>query len=152
MSKITKEDVVNNAVIFTSDQVIQAWGQSELSHLRLISTNKEYRALPKRVWDRILDLHLTAVNRYEAELFDCDSFSLVFSAFVAWDFDVNGVARVLDSSAHHSYNAVLIVSDDGKTCSWEKVEPQLDVFIGDSPPPGIKVEMYISNSGFAITT
>lgn len=150
---ITKDSAVAAAVEFTSDQVLQAWSQSKLGHLQLISTNKNYRALPMAEWNEILGLHQT-VHKYEEDYFDCDSFSLVFAAFVVWNFDINGVARVMDNSAHHSYNAILVASDDGKTCSWLAVEPQSDILI-DSPPPGIKVSApagaYLATAGFAIT-
>ena len=148
----TKADAIAAAVVFTSDQVTDAWGESELSHLQLISTNKKFRALPKTNWDAILALHQT-IHQYEEDFFDCDSFAAVFVGFTVWNFDINGVARVLDNSAHHSYNAVLI-SDDGKTCYWKKVEPQADIFAGE-PPPGIKITVpagaYKAASGFAIT-
>ena len=72
---------------------------------------------------------------------------------VGYDFELNGVARVLDGSGHHSYNAVL-VCDDGKTCKWLKVEPQADIFV-DNPPPNVKVTApdgaYTAAQGFAIT-
>lgn len=152
VSPETKADAVAAAVTFTSDQVMAAWQQSELSHLQLICTNKNFRALPKANWDAILGLHQT-VHPYETDIFDCDAYSLCFAAFSAWNFDINGVARVLDNSAHHSYNAVLI-SDDGKTCYWKIVEPQADIFT-DDPPPGVKVVApegaYKAASGFAIT-
>ena len=72
---------------------------------------------------------------------------------VVWDFEINGVVRVFDNSGHHSYNAVL-VCDDGKTCSWQKVEPQADIFV-DHPPAGVKITVpagtYSASSGFAVT-
>ena len=148
----TKADAVGAAVVFTSEQVTDAWGTSDISHLQLICTNKKYRALPKTHWDAILALHQT-MHPYETDFFDCDSYSAVFVGFTVWNFDINGVARVLDNSAHHSYNAVL-VCDDGKTCYWKTVEPQSDTFVGD-PPPGIIVTVpagaYKAASGFAIT-
>ena len=148
----TKADALSKAHVFTTEQVTDAWSNSELSHIQLISTNKNYRALPRQVWDAILALHQT-IHPYEVDFFDCDSFSAVFVGFTVWNFDINGVARVLDNSAHHSYNAVL-VSDDGKTCTWKKIEPQSDTFVGD-PPPGVVVTVpagaYKAKSGFAVT-
>ena len=152
-SPATKADAVANAVVFTSEQVTDAWTKSELSHLQLISTNKRFRALPKAHWDAILALHQT-IHPYEVDFFDCDSYAAAFVGLVVFNFDINGVARVLDNSAHHSYNAVLI-SDDGKTCYWKTVEPQIDLFTDDKPPPGVHVTVpagaYKAQSGFAIT-
>ena len=150
---ITKESAVAAAVEFTSDQVLQAWEKSELKHLQLIATNKRFRALPKAQWDAILELHQT-IHPYETDWFDCDSYAAVFVGFTVWNFDINGVTRVFDNSAHHSYNGVLCC-DDGKTCYWLKVEPQIDRFVGDAPPPGIKVTApkgaYVATAGFAVT-
>lgn len=150
----TKQDALTQATVFDGDAVRDAWNASPLSHLQLVSTNKKYRALPKKVWDAILALHQT-VHPYTAEFFDCDAFSSVFVGFTLWNFEINGVVRVFDNSAHHSYNAVLISDDDGKTCRWERVEPQTDMFVDDNNPPGIVVNAppgaYTATSGFAIT-
>lgn len=151
---VTKQDALKQATVFSGDAVRDAWNASPLSHLQLVSTNKKYRALPKKVWDAILALHQT-VHAYMPDFFDCDAFSAIFVGFTLWNFEINGVVRVFDNSADHSYNAVLISDDAGKTCRWERVEPQTDMFVDDKPPPGIVVNApkgaYTATSGFAIT-
>lgn len=91
------------------------------------------------------------VHLYTANFFDCDAYPAVFVGFALWNFKINGFVRVLDSGAHHSYNAVLIC-DDGKTCSWEEIEPQSDTFV-DDPPKGVTVTVpngaYAAQTGFA---
>lgn len=153
MSDITKETAIAASAVMTAQQVTDAWKQSELKHLQLISTNKHYRALPTQTWNDILARHQT-VHPYTADFFDCDSYAVVFSAFAVWNFGINGVAQVLDSGAGHSYNAVLVSDDNGKTCTWKKVEPQADIFV-DAPPKGIHVTApkgaYAAMVGFAIT-
>ena len=151
VSKETKADALSKAVVFSNDQIEEAWHQSQLKGLQLISTNKEYRALPKSVWQSILGLHAT-VHQYTPEFFDCDSFSAVFMGWVIWNFEVNGVARTIDESAGHSYNAILVASDDGKSCSWSIVEPQADVIIED-PTKAItdNKDIYTATAGFAVT-
>ena len=155
MVKLTMEQVVARAVVFTGDEVTAAWRQSPLAHLELISTNKKYRALPRDIWDAILATHLTAVkSRYEENYFDCDAYAAAFMGLVAWRYDINGVARVLDNSAHHSYNAILLVSDDSKTCSWLMVEPQSDGIVGDPSGPVVHTkagDIYTATAGFAVT-
>ena len=153
VSKETKADALSKAVVFSAEDIRTAWQKSKLGKMALISTNKEYRALPKKVWEAILDLHQT-LHKYTPEFFDCDAFSAVFVGFTVWNFEVNGVIRVFDNSAGHSYNAILIVSDDGKTCSWEIVEPQIDKLIGDSDYPVTVTHQdtaYTATSGWAVT-
>ncbi len=152
MSDLNRDNVVKQAVVFDGDQVRDAWTKSKLSHLQFISTNKSYRALPKSVWDQILAEHLS-IHKYVPEFFDCDSFAAALMGLVAYDFEINGICRVLDISGHHSYNAVL-VCDDGTTCSWLRVEPQADLFLEDiskevtvTAPDGA----YAATSGFAVT-
>ena len=148
-----RQAALTTAVVFTNAQIRTAWSQSDLSHLQLISTNKNYRALPRKMWESILALHLT-LHPYETDFFDCDVFSAVFAGFIPWNFDVNGVVRILDISGKHSYNAVLVVSDDKKTCSWIRVEPQKDIFI-EHPNQGLTVTSlngdYSATYGMAIT-
>ena len=151
--EFTKQDALKNAVVFTGEQVQDAWSNSKLSHLQLISTNKKYRGLPRKIWDAILGLHLS-IHEYIPDLWDCDAFSCAFMGLVAWNFEVNGVARVLDNSAGHSYNAILVASDDSQSCQWLVVEPQGDFVVGD-PPKGVTVTApdgaYKAQSGIAIT-
>ena len=66
---ITKEKAVAAAVIFSGADIMSAWKKSKLSHLQLITTNKRFRALPRAVWDQILDLHQT-IHPYETDWFD----------------------------------------------------------------------------------
>ena len=68
---------------------------------------------------------------------------------VAYDFEINGICRVLDISGHHSYNAVL-VCDDGKTCSWLRVEPQADLFLEDISKP--LVAAYAPSGAVTVTS
>ena len=149
---VSKEDAVKASVTFTGHQVSSAWMQSKLSHLQLVSTNKKYRALPKTTWDLILGTH-PVVHVYEAEFWDCDAYSAAMVGQILLNYDINGIVRVLDNSAGHSYNAVLCC-DDGKTCYWLEVEPQANAFVGD-PPKGVIVTApdgaYKAQSGFAIT-
>ena len=158
MSDLNRDNVVKQAIVFTGDQVRDAWVKSKLSHLEFISTNKSYRALPKSVWNQILAEHLS-IHKYVPEFFDCDSFAAALMGMVAYDFEINGICRVLDISGHHSYNAVL-VCDDGKTCSWLRVEPQADLFLEDIAKrgqltAGVSVTSpdgaYAATSGFAVT-
>ena len=153
VTPITKPEVLKHAVSFDADTVRAAWQASPMSHLQLISTNKRYRGLPQQVWNAILAQHET-LHPYEADYFDCDAFSAVFVGFTLWHFEVNGVVRVFDNSGSHSYNAVLVASNDGESCVWKGVEPQADVFVRDkaqhvvvTAPKGI----YAAQSGFAIT-
>ena len=146
-----KKEVISQAVIFTGEQIQDAWTKSKLKDLQLISTNKKYRALPKSVWDQILAEHLS-LHEYVPELFDCDAFSASFMGAVAYKYEINGIVRVMDISGKHSYNAVLVV--DSGNCSWKRVEPQADIFIGE-PNSGLTVTApsgaYAATSGFAIT-
>lgn len=149
----SKSEILSSAVVFDNDAVTAAWKSSELAHLQLISTNKQYRAIPKAMWDAILATHLS-IHIYAEDFFDCDAFSAVFVGFVLWNYEINGVVRIFDQGGHHSYNAVL-VCEDGKTCSWQKIEPQTDFFVDDKPPAGVTLTIpsgtYAATTGFAIT-
>ena len=146
-------DVLKQVVVFDDAQVTAAWQASDLGKLQLISTNAKYRALPKATWDAILATHFT-LHPYTPDFFDCDAFSAVFVGYVLWHYQVNGVARVFDISSSHSYNAILIC-DDGETCRWEKVEPQQDALVPDSPKLKLQstetTSLYAATQGFAVT-
>ena len=147
MATLTKEVVLSHASVFEADKVMEAWKTSSAGHLQLVGLDKKYRALPKDIWDEILDEHLT-VRKYVPDFLDCDGFSSIFMGTVLSLYEVNGIARIFDFGAKHSYNAVLVTSETGG-CEWHRVEPQADMFLMElkSSHP----EMYASMEGFAVT-
>jgi hypothetical protein len=63
-------------------------------------------------------------RKYISETFDCDKFSMYFKSRVAIDFGINSVGVVLDYSAEHAYNLVILKEGDG--IRWYLYEPQND--------------------------
>ena len=94
------------------------------------------------------------MRKYVPEFFDCDSYAAALMGMVAFNFEVNGIARVLDTSGEHSYNAVLICTPSGEKCIWGRVEPQADAFLKDLPRT-VHVtgpdSHYPATQGFAVT-
>lgn len=148
---ITKEQAIAKAVVFNADDVVRAWNVSPLNHLQLWALDSKYRAVPEEVWETMLETHFSE-NDYEGTWYDCDDFSLVFSADVVSTWEINSAARVIDFSAKHSYNAVLVANDDG-TCAWKIVEPQTDMFLHSMKERHVTTSdtdaMYAATSGFA---
>ena len=63
-------------------------------------------------------------RKYISETFDCDKFAMYFKSRVAIDFGINAVGVVLDYSAEHAYNLVILKEGDG--IRWYLYEPQND--------------------------
>jgi hypothetical protein len=73
-------------------------------------------------WDR------TNMKEYILDMYDCEDYSFHFKSNVAWFFNVNAVAIVLDYSAQHAYNLILTADVDEPLI----YEPQLDVIMSIS--------------------
>jgi hypothetical protein len=72
---------------------------------------------------RIIDWDWTDTRKYITDTFDCDKFALYFKSRMAIDFGINAVGVILDYSAEHAYN-LLIVKDS--SVKWYLYEPQND--------------------------
>jgi len=73
---------------------------------------------------KIIAWDWTDTRKYVSDKFDCDKFALYFKSRMAIDFGINAIGVVLDYSAGHAYNLV-IVKSGGKT-NWFLYEPQTD--------------------------
>jgi hypothetical protein len=72
---------------------------------------------------RIIDWDWTDTRKYITDTFDCDKFAFYFKSRMAIDFGINAVGVILDYSAEHAYN-LLIVKDS--SVKWYLYEPQND--------------------------
>lgn len=60
---------------------------------------------------------------YTKDKFDCDDFSATLYAYARYKYGINGVARVIDFLAHHSYN--IVYTSDNKTYILEPQTAEL---------------------------
>jgi hypothetical protein len=72
---------------------------------------------------RIIDWDWTDTRKYITDTFDCDKFAFYFKSRMAIDFGINAIGVILDYSAGHAYN-LLIVKDS--SVKWYLYEPQND--------------------------
>ena len=106
--------------------VLDAWYGSEAKLLEPWRLDTTYIALPKDVWDDVLQHLGIGDYTYESERRDCDDFAFAMRGRIPLELRVNGVATVLDWSGRHAYNALLYT--DGPDFRIGFIEPQ-----GDGP-------------------
>ena len=102
--------------------------------------DRRYYGVPKGVWKNILQYTGVDAGQYRSERYDCDDFAKAFAAACGRKLGLNGVGIVVDVSAGHAYNVILV--NDGGCCKAVFVEPQNDRIIF-APRPG-----YSQTSGF----
>ena len=91
--------------------------------LRLDGT---YYTTDLETFKKIVEWDWTDTRKYLIDKFDCDKFAFYFKSRITIDFHVNAVGVILDYSAGHAYNLVIIKDPSiGKT-SWYLLEPQSD--------------------------
>ena len=73
---------------------------------------------------KVLAYNTVDQSRYKSEHVDGDNFAVCLAGDVSQRWDVNDIGVVLNVSAGHAYNCVL-VSEDGKV-DLRTVEPQTD--------------------------
>ena len=74
---------------------------------------------------KIIEWDWTDTRKYISETFDCDKFAMYFKSRMAIDFHINAIGVVLDYSAGHAYN--LVILKDAQGVKWLLYEPQLDL-------------------------
>lgn len=102
-----------------------------------------YFALTDAEWDWVIAEVGHDPHAYTPETYDCDSFSRYWWAEVNHRWPVNGMFVVVDYSAEHSYNA-LLVHDGAGHLTVRLFEPQSDT----RPKRGVKP--YILQAGFFV--
>jgi hypothetical protein len=85
--------------------------------------DEEYYTTDMDSLKRIIDWDWTDTRKYITDTFDCDKFAFYFKSRMAIDFGINAVGIILDYSAGHAYN-LLIVKDS--SVKWYLYEPQND--------------------------
>jgi hypothetical protein len=93
-----------------------------LSWLRLDGT---YYSTDMNTFKKIVEWDWTDTRKYIADVFDCDKFAMYFKARMAIDFGINAVGVILDYSAGHAYNLV-ILRDPRGVVNYYLYEPQND--------------------------
>jgi hypothetical protein len=82
-----------------------------------------YYTVDLETFRKIIDWDWTDTRRYVLDKFDCDKFAIYFKSRMAIDFGVNAVGVVLDYSAGHAYNLVILRNEK---VDWFLYEPQTD--------------------------
>ncbi len=99
--------------------------------LRLDGT---YYTTDPQTFNNIIKWDWTDTRKYVTDTFDCDKFAMYFKARMAIDFGINAIGIVIDYSAGHAYNLVILKSSQG--INWYLYEPQNDsLFIFESRLP-----------------
>ena len=87
-----------------------------------IALDGRYYTVSLEDFKRMIDWDWVDAKRYELEKFDCDDYAMLFKARMAFEFGVNAIGYVIDWSAGHAYNVVLVEDYDGPLL----FEPQND--------------------------
>ena len=109
---------------FSAEQVAGALTESPLRRMQILLLDREYTALPLKVWERILEWSDVDRIDYVSEKRDCDNFAIALSGQVGLRLAVNGIGLVVDYSGGHAYNCILV--REGNDLTLRIVEPQTD--------------------------
>ena len=131
MSKPRYWDVrraIKESVVEVSyNQLASAFHESDLKRLQFAGLDSRYRAVDMKTWELIIAYNDVDEEKYKSEHFDCDNFAVCFAGEVAQKWDINGVGIVIDFSAQHAYNC-LILADKFGNIKIISFEPQADRF------------------------
>jgi len=86
-----------------------------------------YYTTDMATFKKIVEWDWTDTRKYITDTFDCDKFSMYFKSRIAIDFGINAIGVVIDYSAGHAYNLVIIKESQG--FSWYLYEPQNDAIM-----------------------
>jgi hypothetical protein len=92
---------------------------------------------------KIVDWDWTDTRKYLVDTFDCDKFAMYFKARQAIDFRLNSIGMVIDYSAGHAYNIIIIKDPSTGKVTWYLYEPQNDrIFTYDERDKNIYTMQY----------
>ena len=98
------------------------------STARVMLRDRNYWTLSLIGWHKILR-NAPPRKKYEPDRYDCDDYAAHMRGWVPYEHDITGIGEVLiDKTAKHAYNIVLVLMDDGKVQA-RFLEPQTDRFV-----------------------
>jgi hypothetical protein len=101
--------------------------------LRLDGT---YYTTDQQTFTNIVKWDWTDTRKYITDTFDCDKFAMYFKSRISIDFGINAIGIVIDYSAGHAYNLVILKGSQG--INWYLYEPQNDsIFTFESRLPSL---------------
>jgi hypothetical protein len=83
-----------------------------------------YYTTDLNTFKKIVEWDWTDTRKYIHDVFDCDKFAFYFKSRIAIDFHINAVGIILDYSAGHAYN--LVILKHNSKVAWYLYEPQTD--------------------------
>jgi hypothetical protein len=89
--------------------------------LRLDGT---YYTTDMETFKKVVEWDWTDTRKYVLNRFDCDKFAMYFKSRMAVDFHINAIGVILDYSAGHAYN--LVILKDSQGVRYYLFEPQND--------------------------
>lgn len=102
--------------------IASAWNETPGRGLSPWLLDTTYRALPKPLWDSVLQHMGISEFDYKSQRSDCDDFAFAMRGRVPLELRVNGIAAVLDWSGKHAYNALVYTEGGGFHVAF--IEPQ----------------------------
>jgi len=84
----------------------------------------DYYTTDPQTFNNIIKWDWTDTRKYFIDTFDCDKFAMYFKSRIAIDFGINSIGVILDYSAGHAYNLLIIKEPQG--VKWYLYEPQND--------------------------
>lgn len=133
-----KRAIKENVVDLSAKDMLSAFARSGLRQLQAIAIDSRYRAVDIDTWRLIMDYSNVDKKKYKSEHFDCDNFAVCFAGEVAQKWELNGVGIVIDVSAKHAYNCLLVVDNDNYLRILS-IEPQTD-----------RITSYVAEEGFVM--
>ncbi len=112
--QLTEDEVQSVINDLRSKTGLQGW-------LRLDGT---YYTTDLDTFKKIIQWDWTDTRKYLYDVFDCDKFAMYFKSRMAIDFHINSIGVILDYSAGHAYN--LVILKDAQGVKWLLYEPQND--------------------------
>ena len=101
-------DVRKTVKTVAEQELRHAWKQSELRPLGLRYLDSRFRALPAKVYKKVLAYNTVDRSRYKSEHFDCD----IFAVFLAGDVATGPVELCIRNIACHEFGHMVGLKDD----------------------------------------
>ena len=101
-----------------------------------LTMDSNYRVCGLDDWQRVIEWDFVDQKQYLKDLFDCEDFAFHFKSRCAYHFGLNSVGLVIDWSAGHGYNVILL--SDGRMLVYE---PQTDEYWELKERPGEAYKM-----------
>lgn len=123
--KQIKEEIKNVSFLVTGDEIKEVVNK-KYPNFQVIALDKKYAVSNMKNFKDFSKFNKVDQRPYTLDLFDCNTYALIFKSEAIKLFGLNSVGMIIDTGGHHSYSLIITKESEESPIEISLFEPQND--------------------------